>query len=249
VVVLQNLGIAARRTGDVTWARAIHESALELLQGLGSPGAWTAAVMVELAADQRELGQIAASVSTAIASVELAWSAGDRRGTAMALDGLSAALVDHEPALAVRLCGLTATLRDALGSPLPPGNKPSVTRMLEQARKVLGESQIRTAQAVGSRLATESAIAEAKRIAASLSDETAPVKTAGPAAIGVAFALSSRERDVLRLLVEGRTNPEIARTLAISHKTVRNHVTSILSKLGVESRTAAATFAIRHGLA
>ncbi len=53
----------------------------------------------------------------------------------------------------------------------------------------------------------------------------------------------------MRLLVEGRTNPEIADALFISHGTVRNHVTNIFTKLGVESRTAAATFALRHGLA
>jgi DNA-binding NarL/FixJ family response regulator len=62
------------------------------------------------------------------------------------------------------------------------------------------------------------------------------------------FGLSKREREVLQLLVEGRSNPEIAETLFLSQKTVRNHVTSILNKLGVETRTAAATLAIRHGL-
>ena len=63
--------------------------------------------------------------------------------------------------------------------------------------------------------------------------------------------LSRREREVLRLRVEGRSNPEIADTLFISYGTVRNHVTNIFTKLGVESRTAAATpraecRAIRH---
>jgi DNA-binding NarL/FixJ family response regulator len=60
--------------------------------------------------------------------------------------------------------------------------------------------------------------------------------------------LTARERDILTLIVEGHSNPVIAARLFISHKTVRNHVTNILAKLGVESRTAAAAFAIRHGL-
>jgi DNA-binding NarL/FixJ family response regulator len=62
------------------------------------------------------------------------------------------------------------------------------------------------------------------------------------------FGLSRREMDVLRLVVEGHSNPEIATSLFISPKTVRNHMTNILAKLGVESRTAAATFAVRHDL-
>ncbi|MDQ3227857.1 MAG: response regulator transcription factor [Chloroflexota bacterium] len=60
--------------------------------------------------------------------------------------------------------------------------------------------------------------------------------------------MTPREREVLRYVVEGHTNPRIAAILFISHKTVRNHVTAILTKLGVESRTAAATFALRHDL-
>jgi two-component system NarL family response regulator len=60
--------------------------------------------------------------------------------------------------------------------------------------------------------------------------------------------LSAREVEVLRLVVEGLTNKEIAKKLFISDITARNHVISLLSKLNAKDRTEAATIAIRRGL-
>lgn len=59
--------------------------------------------------------------------------------------------------------------------------------------------------------------------------------------------LSTREMEVLTLVTSGRSNKEIAASLGISHQTVKNHVTSILRKIGVEDRTQAAIFALRRG--
>jgi len=59
--------------------------------------------------------------------------------------------------------------------------------------------------------------------------------------------LSKREMEVLAHLTKGLSNKEIATELGISHQTVKNHVTSILSKLGVEDRTQAALYALRRG--
>lgn len=61
-------------------------------------------------------------------------------------------------------------------------------------------------------------------------------------------ALTSRETDVLRLLAKGCSNKEIAQALKIGEKTVHSHVSNILAKLGVPSRTQAALYAIRTGL-
>jgi NarL family two-component system response regulator LiaR len=61
-------------------------------------------------------------------------------------------------------------------------------------------------------------------------------------------ALTERETEVLRLLAQGKANKEIARGLNISEKTVKVHVSNILSKLGVQSRTQATLYAIRIGL-
>jgi DNA-binding NarL/FixJ family response regulator len=60
--------------------------------------------------------------------------------------------------------------------------------------------------------------------------------------------LTGREVDVLRLVVKGLTNREIARDLFISQNTVKNHVRNILEKLHVRTRTEAATFAVRERL-
>jgi DNA-binding CsgD family transcriptional regulator len=60
--------------------------------------------------------------------------------------------------------------------------------------------------------------------------------------------LTAREVEVLRLVAAGCTNEEIAATLGVSIKTVINHVTHILTKTNLSNRTAAAAFAVAHGL-
>jgi DNA-binding NarL/FixJ family response regulator len=60
--------------------------------------------------------------------------------------------------------------------------------------------------------------------------------------------LTDREREVLVLVARGETNKEIGRHLGISERTARTHVSNILGKLGLASRTQAALYAVREGI-
>jgi DNA-binding NarL/FixJ family response regulator len=83
------------------------------------------------------------------------------------------------------------------------------------------------------------------KAASAVAEEAEPYEPAGPAD---PFGLTGREREVLALVAEGYTNRRIAETLYISESTAGVHVSHILGKLGVETRTEAATIAVRLGL-
>jgi two-component system, NarL family, response regulator LiaR len=70
----------------------------------------------------------------------------------------------------------------------------------------------------------------------------------GDVATSARLGITAREHDVLRLMVEGLANKQIAQRLGIGEKTVKTHVSRVLAKLGVEDRTQAAVLAIREGL-
>jgi DNA-binding CsgD family transcriptional regulator len=110
------------------------------------------------------------------------------------------------------------------------------------ARDALPPDQFAAAWAAGRALSLDQAIAEAYSVAEAVSGDHSSSRKA-------AAGLTPREVEVLRLLVEGHSDREIADTLFVSRHTAANHVGNILSKLGVPSRAAAAAWAVRHGLA
>jgi DNA-binding NarL/FixJ family response regulator len=100
------------------------------------------------------------------------------------------------------------------------------------------------ARAALERLSAAPALARADALATSLA---ATPHLAAPATLP--FGLTAREVDVLKLLAEGLTDPQIAERLFVSRNTVATHTRAIFGKLGVTTRAAAARLAAEHGLA
>ena len=117
--------------------------------------------------------------------------------------------------------------------------------LLEQARRALGEGDYQAALSLGRSLTIVDAINHAQALMRG--GEVWDVSPALPPAL-VSAGLTQRERDVLRMLALGLTDRQIASRLSVTPRTVGGHVTNVLGKLGVASRTAAAILAVRHGL-
>ncbi|MBD2895166.1 Transcriptional regulatory protein LiaR [Actinomadura sp. RB99] len=81
-----------------------------------------------------------------------------------------------------------------------------------------------------------------------LIDEFSRLRPQAPAGSGAFAALTPRETEVLRLVAEGLSNPEIAAQLVVTEETVKTHVSRILSKLGLRDRTQAVIAAYENGL-
>ena len=144
--------------------------------------------------------------------------------------------------------GITATA--AIRRELPDTEVIALTSVLED-EKVIGAVR---AGAIGYLLKTAEPdeLARAIKAAAAgqvqLSPEAAARLMREVRAPETPETLSERETEVLRLIARGQSNKEIAHALTLSEKTVKTHVSNILGKLGVPSRTQAALYAVQIGL-
>ena len=124
---------------------------------------------------------------------------------------------------------------------------PDLLQMIDQqvaiTSKHLSRQQVEAAVAASATLTWEQIIAGAEELAASAGTGSRAVRP-GKSEHG----LSAREAEVLSLLAEGKSNRVIAEHLFLSERTIETHVTHILNKLGLDSRTAAAAWAIRNNL-
>jgi predicted ATPase/DNA-binding CsgD family transcriptional regulator/tetratricopeptide (TPR) repeat protein len=235
-----NLGVAALEHGDGTRAEALLEDVLALFHRGGYQWA-VPTTLLSLGQAAVNRGDAAAAAAYYAESLALA---GNQEDLVSALVKTANLAAGRRALVATRLFGAAAALAETVGYPLRPVEQVRCQDAAAGARAALGDATFEAAWAAGQTLTAEQAVAEA---AAMLDAMRAPA--APGAAAGNAFGLTPRERQVLRLLAEGHSNQVIADALFVSPRTVKNHVASILAKLGVGSRAAAVAHALRQGLA
>ncbi|MGH2562459.1 MAG: tetratricopeptide repeat protein, partial [Thermomicrobiales bacterium] len=244
-LTLNNLGVVAYNRGDLPRAVALYEEALAIWRELDDRGG-VALSLNNLAEAVRDQGDLARAAALHEESLDLRAEQGDRAGIAESIAGFAAiAAKAGKGAAAVRLYAAADALRAAIGVPFPPPDREKIDRAIASLRAGTTASAFNEAWDAGRAFSVAASLAEAATVIEAVS--AAPPVPPAPAVPGI--RLTKREIDVLALIVEGRSDKEIGEALFISHRTAMTHVTNILNKLGVNSRTAAAAFAVRNGLA
>jgi non-specific serine/threonine protein kinase len=157
------------------------------------------------------------------------------------------AAVGGRAAEAARLFGALAAVRDPLGAAFELPTRAQVERAERAARAELGGAAFAAAVAAGRALSRDEAFAEATRVVEDIAAVAAGPTCGEADNLPPHARLTRREREVLGLLVEGRTDREIAAALCLSPRTVGHHVGHILAKLGVETRRGARAHALQQG--
>jgi DNA-binding CsgD family transcriptional regulator len=218
--------------------------ALNLFLEMGNEGG-TAMALADLGLALRGKGDVNGA--------ELLLQAALRRNVALAREweiadvvlGLAdVAMWRRQPRRATLLLAASETVRTQRGYPRHGWWDDTYDRVASDVRSAIDDETFARLWRRGETMSLSAVVAEALAAV----NGRAPTISRSAETESPALRLTARERDVLRLLTEGLSDRQIATTLSISPKTAGKHVSRILAKLGVETRTAAATHAVRRAL-
>jgi non-specific serine/threonine protein kinase len=235
------LGTTLSMRGDLTGAVARHEAAAEIWRRLRdtghvvtalASGAWVALRAREWHRAATAYGEVLALASTGSDTWYVAWSV-------IGAGGLAAGQASYHQAVEFLAAGTAE--RERIGAPLRPQVQAVLDGIIATARRRLGGATFAAAWEAGRALPIDVAAVRAQ-------DVFAAIEPAVDQGATIAYGLTRRERDVLRLLGDGQSDREIAEALFVTRRSASKYVSAVLAKLGVTSRTAAATVALRDSL-
>lgn len=238
-----NLGQVAVARKQYAEAAAHLEEAEQLQRALGF--SWGRCYVLRALGDLAlESRNVEAAMAAYRESVRESQEVGEHRFLAEALAGIASVdTMRGNMEKAARLLAAAARVRDQIGAAQGWGHHLH-ERSEVAVRAALSPEAFSQAWEDGVTQPLERVVAEVlalEPLGWSSPDDTDPP-------LAPALGLTTREVEVLRLLSEGLSDPEIARSLSISYRTVNGHVAHILHKFDVESRTAAAVHALGQGL-
>jgi DNA-binding CsgD family transcriptional regulator len=231
--------------GDYDRRQALCEEALSLAQVAGhhAPILLCFSALIHIAIDRGDYRQAAERLQetlTLSVSGGWQWQLIEQLGTIARL-----AHATGQPGLAVQLLGAHDALRERADIRLSPAQRVQLAQFVAEVQAAMPGETYAALLAAGRAMPLEDVLTVAKdvlAVAAAFNPVPAALPTSAP------HGLTQREVEVLRLITDGLTDREIASRLSISHYTVMRHVSNVLNKLGVTSRTAAAAIALRQDL-
>jgi predicted ATPase/DNA-binding CsgD family transcriptional regulator len=245
---LAQLGVVARLRGDYARATKLLKEATALAQETGNRRqvAWVATNLGDVDVARDDIKSASARYAEALG---LFLTMGNRVGIAQCIEAIArcAGMRGHM-APAIRLLGSSAALFGAVGVTPPPDRNPDTDAASLRTR--VSPAVFASSWAEGRAMSSSEAAADALALAADLAvdDRVEKPQDAIVPSHATTLGLTPREIQVLRLLSKGMSDREIAGELSISERTAGNHVQHAMQKIEVDSRTAAAVFAIRHNL-
>jgi predicted ATPase/DNA-binding NarL/FixJ family response regulator len=255
-----SLGVVAHIRGEHARAQAWFDEGLEYQIQIDDVYS-LALLMLGLGQLHLEMGSIAIAMERLSRALEAFHRMGSRRMATNVIDVIASAAEQHGfDAEAARLLGTTESVRAEQKTLLSPRAQRDRVRVMTSLKRRMGDQAFQREYTIGQRQWLNHAAREAQeliraireRAETGVADEPVAPGSFSPARAAQrakALGLTKRERQVLELLVRGAADKEIADELSIAPRTAMTHVSNILAKLGVNRRTAAASYALREGLA
>jgi predicted ATPase/DNA-binding CsgD family transcriptional regulator/Flp pilus assembly protein TadD len=239
-VSMGNFGITTLVHGDPEQATALLEESLDLFRQIGD-GQNIAIGLIHAALAALAGGDHSRVLVLLEEGLGLLRKAGDRQHFADCLEIMAgSAGAGGMARKAAQLWGAAGALRTKIGVPLQPENRAVLDPYLAAARSDLGEAAWQAALAEGRAMSPERAVEYSLAAEEPDSPSRRPARDSG--------ALSAREEEVAVLVSQGLTNRQIASELSISEHTVATHITRILKRLGLNSRSRLSAWATEKGL-